>query len=103
MIVESGSTKLSTGLAKIVQATKNMRMTKKETKNLSAFKALFITDPDRAQVDSAELTAVSVGDSQKMVDEIISRKLTTGDRILEVLSTHPNIIKRLKALKEINP
>jgi heat shock protein HtpX len=103
LIVESGSTKLSTGLAKIVQATKNMRMTKKQTKNLSAFKALFITDPDRAQVDSAELTAVSVGDSQKMVDEIISRKLTTGDRILEVLSTHPNIIKRLKALKEINP
>lgn len=100
--VENGSQKLSTGLAKIVNATKNMRKTRKDTQNLHAFRALFIADPDRAEIDSAELSAVSAGNSQKLVDEILSKKLTTAERILEVFSTHPNIVKRLRALKELN-
>ena len=103
-IVDGGSQKLSTGLAKIVSATKNMgRMgrTRQQTKNLNAFKALFITDPDRANVDSAELSTMSVAGSQKLVQEILSKKLTTADRILEIFSTHPNIVKRLKALQEL--
>ena len=103
-IVDSGSQKLSTGLAKIVNASKNMgRMdrTRQQTKNLNGFKALFITDPDRAKVESAELSAMSGADSQKLVQEILSKKLTTGDRFLEILSTHPNIVKRLKALQEL--
>jgi len=100
-IVDGGSEKLSTGLAKIVSASKNMGRMKQQTKNLNGFKALFITDPDRANVDSAELSAMSVGDKQKLVQEIMSKKLTTGDRILEILSTHPNIVKRLKALQEL--
>jgi heat shock protein HtpX len=100
--VENGSKKLSTGLAKIVSATKNMRGARKETKNLGAFKALFISDPDRAEIDSAQLSSMRSLDSQKMVDEILSKRLTTGERILEILSTHPNIIKRLRALKQLN-
>ena len=103
-IVDGGSQKLSTGLAKIVNATKNMgRMgrTRQQTKNLNAFKALFITDPDRANVDSAELSTMSVAGSQELVQEILSKKLTTADRILEIFSTHPNIVKRLKALQEL--
>ena len=103
-VVEGGSQKLSTGLAKIVNASKNMgRMgrSRQQTRNLNAFKALFITDPDRANADSAELSAMSAADSQKLVQEILSRKLTTGDRILELFSTHPNIIKRLRALQEL--
>jgi len=103
-VVDSGSQKLSTGLAKIVNASKNMgRMgrSRQQTRNLNAFKALFITDPDRANVDSAELSAMSAADSQKLVQEILSRKITTGDRIMEIFSTHPNIIKRLRALQEL--
>jgi heat shock protein HtpX len=103
-IVEGGSQKLSTGLAKIVNATKNMSRTgrtKQQTKNMGAFKALFITDPDRAKVDSAELSMMSAADSQKLVQDILAKKLTTADRILEILSTHPNIVKRLKALQEL--
>jgi heat shock protein HtpX len=103
-IVDSGSQKLSTGLAKIVNATKNMGRTdrtRQQAKNLNGFKALFITDPDRANVDSAELSMMSVADSQKLVQEILSKKLTSGDRVLEILSTHPNIVKRLKALQEL--
>jgi heat shock protein HtpX len=101
-IVDQGSNKLSTGLAKIVSATKRMGRTKQETKNLSAFKALFITDPDRAATDAAELSKMSAVDNQRLVQEILSKKLTTGDRILEILSTHPNIVKRLRALQELS-
>ena len=103
-IVDGGSEKLSTGLAKIVNVSKNMSrmgMSKQQTKNLHAFKALFITDPDRANVDSAELSTMSLADSQRLVQEILSKKLTTADRVAEVFSTHPNIVKRLKALKEL--
>jgi Zn-dependent protease with chaperone function len=68
---------------------------------MGAFKALFITDPDRAKVDSAELSVMSAVDSQKLVQGILAKKLTTADRILEIFSTHPNIVKRLKALQEL--
>jgi heat shock protein HtpX len=103
-IVDGGSQKLSTGLAKIVHASKNMgRMgrTRQQTRQQNAFKALFITDPDRANADSAELSNMSLGDSQRLVQEILSQKITTTDRILEIFSTHPNIVKRLKALQEL--
>jgi len=103
-IVDGGSQKLSTGLAKIVNATKNMGSmgrSRQQTRNQNSFKALFITDPDTAKVDSVELSVMSAADSEKLVQEILSRKLTTSDKILEVFSTHPNIIKRLRALQEL--
>jgi heat shock protein HtpX len=101
-IVENGPQKLSTGLAKIVKAAKNTRMTRKNAKNFNAFKVLFIADPDCAQVDSARLSATSLGDGQKLVDEILSKKLTAAERMLEIFSTHPNIIKRLRALEGLS-
>jgi heat shock protein HtpX len=101
-IVDDGSQKLSTGLAKIVNATKNMgRMKQQQKKSLNGFRALFIIDPDRANADAAELSAMSLADSQKLVQDILSKKLTTADRVAEIFSTHPNIVKRLKALKEL--
>jgi heat shock protein HtpX len=102
LMVENGPQKLQTGLAKIVQASKSMGRNKKEKQNLNAFKALFIADPDRAETDSIAINAMSTSGGQKLVEEIMSRKLTTIDRVIEVFSTHPNIIKRLKALQDLN-
>ena len=101
-IVENGSQKLSVGLAKIVQATRNMGKMKNQTKSLSSFKALFISDPDRAEIDSAALSTMNVSSGQKLVQDILSQQLTTGAKFAEVFSTHPNIIKRLKALQELD-
>jgi heat shock protein HtpX len=101
-IVEDGPRKLSEGLAKIVNATRKMKRTKKEAQHLNAFKALFIADPDRAAADSAAISRMSAQSDQKLVQEIISRKLTTMDRIVEIFSTHPNIAKRLRALQELS-
>ena len=104
-VVDNGAQKLSTGLAKIVNTTRKVNDAQKarqQKPNSSAFKALFISDPDRASLDSAELAAMNVQSDQKLVDAIVSRKLTFGDKLLEALSTHPNIVKRLRALKELS-
>jgi len=103
-VVQNGPQKLSTGLAKIVQATKNMRRTSRNnTQHLSGFKALFISDPDRAETDSLELKAMTAsGGEQKLVQQILQQRLTTMDRVIEIFSTHPNIVKRLKALQELS-
>jgi len=100
LIVDDGSRKLSEGLAKIVHETKNMKRIRKDTQHLSAFKALFIADPDHADTDSIAISAMAASSDRQLVREILSQKLTTIDRIAEIFSTHPNIIKRLKALQE---
>jgi heat shock protein HtpX len=104
-VVDGGAQKLSFGLAKIVNTTRKINATRKAQKekpNSSAFKTLFIADPDRASVDSAELVAIGVQSEQNIIQEITSRKLTFTDRLLEAFSTHPNIVKRLRALQELN-
>jgi heat shock protein HtpX len=104
-VVDGGAQKLSFGLAKIVNTTRKINATRKAQKekpNSSAFKALFIADPDRASVDSAEIVAIGVQSEQNIIQEITSRKLTFTDRLLEAFSTHPNIVKRLLALQELN-
>jgi heat shock protein HtpX len=100
-IVDNGSTKLSTGLARIVHSTRRTTRSKQEQKNLNAFKALFIADPDKAATDSATLTTMEASGSQ-LVAEILAKKPTFVDKLLEAFSTHPNIIKRLKALQELS-
>jgi heat shock protein HtpX len=104
-VVDNGAQKLSTGLAKIVNTTRKVNDAQKarqEKPNSSAFKALFIADPDRASVDSAELATMEAQSDQKLVQEITSRKLTFADKLIEALSTHPNIVKRLRALQELS-
>ncbi len=101
-VVDHGSSRLSTGLAKIVKTSKKLNKARPQTKTLGAFKALFVTDPARANLDSAEISRAATGDKQQLVQEILSRKLKTTDRILEIFSTHPNIVKRLRALQELD-
>lgn len=103
-IVEDGSRKLSEGLAKIVNSTNNMKRTRRDRSGGSnSFKALFISDPDRAELDAAALSQVGrgIGD-ERLVEEVLNKKITTFDKIMEVFSTHPNIVKRLKALQELS-
>jgi len=69
---------------------------------LSAYKALFIADPDRANEDSFELAVMENQSNQKLVRELTSKKLTFADKLLEAFSTHPNIVKRLRALQELS-
>jgi Zn-dependent protease with chaperone function len=63
-----------------------------------SFKALFISDPDHAAQDVAELRELGSG-SSGLVDEILSRRISPIESFTELFSTHPNIVKRLRALQ----
>jgi heat shock protein HtpX len=101
-VVDNGATKLSTGLARIVNSSRKDIKFEKNNKNSSAFKALFISDPDRATFDSEIINAMQSPNSRRIVEEILLREVTFSDKLFEVLSTHPNIVKRLRALKQLS-
>jgi heat shock protein HtpX len=101
-IVEDGPRKLSEGLVKIVRSSRRMKRARKETSNFNSFKSLFISDPDRAELDTVAIGQTrALTTDQKLVEKVLRRKVTSLDRIAEILSSHPNIVKRLKALQEL--
>jgi len=98
-VVEDGSRKLSTGLAKISSSTWRQQKGSRTKLAASGFKTLFISDPDRASKDVAELISARKGVfKDDMVQSFIARRITWFDRAAELFSTHPNIVKRLRAL-----
>lgn len=101
-VVSDGARKLSEGLVKIVHSTTRMRRRYSNMGGLSCFKALFISDPDSAEKDSITLSRSGILKSDsELVAEYLRRKVTFLDQVAELFSTHPNIIKRLKALQEL--
>lgn len=102
-VVENGATKLSTGLVTIVEVSKNKSgRGNKQQKNNSSLRALFISDPDRAGADAASIGGSRAYDKQTLLQQALAKKPTKADNFAEVFSTHPNIIKRLHALQELN-
>ena len=97
-IVDDGARKLSEGLAKISTGIWKHQMYGEKI-NASSFKTLFITDPDRAAQDVAELNnaRITTTDSQ-LVENILNRRVSGFEKFFEIFSTHPNIVKRLKSL-----
>ncbi len=101
-IVEEGPRKLSEGLAKIVNYTSKMKRRRRDAGSFSSFKALFISDPDRAEADTLSLTQAGARMAdQKLVAQVLRKEVTSLDRLAELFSSHPNIVKRLKALQEL--
>jgi heat shock protein HtpX len=100
-IVEDGPRKLSQGLAKIVHESRRLKTSKPKSAQLNSFKALFISDPDRASSDSRAISTLGISDS-KLVEEVLARKVSGVDRFLELFSTHPNIVRRLRALQQLS-
>ena len=101
-IVEEGPRKLSEGLAKIVNHTSRMKRRRRDVGSFSSFKALFISDPDRAEADTVSITQAGARlTDQKLVARVLRKEVTFFDRLGELFSSHPNIVKRLKALQEL--
>ncbi|MCP8310141.1 MAG: zinc metalloprotease HtpX [Candidatus Methylarchaceae archaeon HK01M] len=101
-VADDGARNLSEALAKIVSYSANVKRQPRNQVGLSnSFRSLFIADPERAGKDYQEIAKISgYSVDQKLVEEILSRKINTTDRILELFSTHPNIVKRLRALQK---
>ncbi len=99
-VVGDGARKLSEGLAKISSSTWRMQKASRQRMAVSGFKTLFIADPDKAGQDTADLyQARHGGPDEDLVRSILRRRITRFDRFMELFSTHPNIVKRLRALK----
>ena len=97
-IVGDGARKLSEGLAKITTTTWKTRNIRHRNVRVNGYKALFISDPDRVAKDTLELRNFYNSEDEELVRNIMNRKLTPMATLGELFSTHPNIVKRLKAL-----
>lgn len=89
-----GAARLMSALAKIVSYTGRMKLQGAELR-VAGFKELFIADPDRAVEDMESL------EGYQLARRIAERRVTLADKILELFSTHPNIVERLRRLEEL--
>ncbi|MFA4984471.1 MAG: zinc metalloprotease HtpX [Candidatus Omnitrophota bacterium] len=80
------------------------RMNRDELKETEGLKAFFVNDPSRAVNEIRQLRELDL-DKSGTIDakelEVLSSKnvrLGLGDKLMELLSTHPNMLKRIKQL-----
>lgn len=96
---------LATALYKLAQG--NARVPKKSLKRVEGLKAFFINDPSRAWREVRELRDIDLDMSGTIdYEELVvlrskSVHLRTGEKIMELMSTHPNMVKRIKHLSTL--
>jgi heat shock protein HtpX len=97
---------LATALYKITVSS--AKIPKRALKQSEGMKAFFINDPSRAMNEVRDLKDIDL-DMSGTIDQnellMLSGKqikLRAGDRILEVMSTHPNMVKRIKHLASLS-
>lgn len=104
--VELGSkpSALASALYKLVYGS--ARMDKEELRESEGLRAFFVNDPARALSEIKELRELDA-DKSGSIDSVElaslrekQLKLNFGDRMMEVFSTHPNMLKRIKKLSE---
>ncbi len=80
------------------------RMNKESLKEVEGLKAFFVNDPSQALNEIRELKHLDLDKSGTLdvseLEQLRTKqvRLTFGDRLLEALSTHPNMLKRIKQL-----
>ena len=89
-------------------ASGSAKMPKEALKEVEGLKAFFVNDPSQALNELRELKEVD-RDRSGTIDsgelEVLRNKslrLGFSDRLMEMLSTHPNMLKRIKELSEID-
>ncbi|MDP3732814.1 MAG: zinc metalloprotease HtpX [Candidatus Omnitrophota bacterium] len=95
---------LASSLYKLVYGS--ARIDKESLKEVEGLKAFFINDPSQALNEIKELRQLDL-DKSSTIDAselamLKNKKIHLGfaDRLLEALSTHPNMLKRIKQLSE---
>ncbi|MFC1993183.1 zinc metalloprotease HtpX [Chloroflexota bacterium] len=97
---------LATALYKLVYGNARFRG-KEELKQVEGVKAFFLNDPSRAWTEVRELSQVDRDMSGTIdYDELMELRqkevrLRTSDKLMELFTTHPNMLKRIKHLSSI--
>lgn len=95
---------LASALYKLVYGS--ARMPKEELKTAEGMKAFFVNDPSRALTELKDLRELDLDRSGTISSEELdalhtrSIKLNFGDKLMELFSTHPNMLKRIKRLSD---
>jgi heat shock protein HtpX len=77
---------------------------REEMKRVEGMKAFFLNDPSRAWNEVRELAQIDANrDGQISWNELMELrqkniKLGTGDKLMEIFTTHPNTLKRIRTL-----
>jgi len=93
---------LATALYKIAYAS--ARVPKEEARRVEGMKAFFISDPSQSlneirelkEIDADMSGAIDISELQALRTKTV--KLSFADKMMEVFSTHPNMLKRIKQL-----
>jgi heat shock protein HtpX len=93
---------LASALYKLVYGS--ARMPKEALKDAEGLKAFFANDPSRALKELKDLRSLDIDKSGTISESELAAlqskeiDLNFGDKIMELLSTHPNMLKRIKRL-----
>ena len=97
---------MATALYKLVYSNARFKG-RPELKQMEGVKAFFVNDPTRAWSEIRELSQIDLDmsgtiDSYELM-ELRSKtvKLSSADKMMEILSTHPNMLKRIKHLSSL--
>jgi heat shock protein HtpX len=104
VLLGNSPSSLATSLYKLAYGS--ARMDKESLKETEGLKAFFINDPSQALNEIRELRQLDLDKSGTLDKYELERlrnktiKLSFGDRLMEAISTHPNMLKRIKQLSE---
>jgi heat shock protein HtpX len=96
---------LATALYKL--SLGSARVSRKTLKQAEGMKAFFLNDPSRAKEEIRELKDIdldmsgTIDQHELMMLQSKEIKLRKSDKLLEALSTHPNMVKRIKHLASL--
>ena len=96
---------LATALYKL--SLGSARVSRKTLKQAEGMKAFFLNDPSRAREEIQDLREIdldmsgSIDQHELMMLQNKEIKLRKSDKLMELLSTHPNMVKRIKHLASL--
>ncbi|RLC95050.1 MAG: peptidase [Chloroflexi bacterium] len=99
---------MATALYKLVYSNARYKG-RQELKEIEGVKAFFVNDPSRAWNEVRELAQVDTDLSGTIdANELAALRsktlrLSTQDKLMEIMSTHPNMLKRIQHLSSLAP
>lgn len=96
---------MASALYKLVYGS--AKVNKDELKHIEGLKAFFVNDPSRAMTEIRELSQMdkdrsgTIDQHELMMLSTKKVKVSTADKFMELMSTHPNMVKRVHRLSKI--